>query len=191
MKPHNPINQLLGLLDGKVFPRSFDIRPETAQDYLRYIATRETRMRQPVSPQIITLAEAALAYGQDKLAPLKWEALEVGYKLLSATDEDIGEVLHRALLANLAATKAGAKPLDFSLFVGGIYVMNVDWVQLFAWMVPALDRHLTQESLALARKMFVVLYLEQREKHPRSEFESMPMLALQKMLDLEPPTTPS
>ena len=189
MKTCDPITELLGLLDGKVFPYTVGIMPKTAQDYLHYIAARKTQLRQPVAPQIIALSKEALAYGQDRLADLEWqEQLLPSYRLLSATDEGLSEVFRRA---NHAAIKAGTKLLSIlcvSHLASKIYVMNQDWVQLFAWMVPALDRALTQDSRALARKMFIVLYLEQRVKHPKAETETMPMLALQEMLDLQPST---
>jgi hypothetical protein len=185
---NNPVDTLLALLDGKVFPLTVGISPKTAEEYLCYLKARLAKMR-PITPELNSASKEALGYGAKRLAPLQLEALEAGYRLVFATDEDLGTVLYRA---TVAATKAGHEPpigiLDFSHLASKTYVMNQDWVQLFAWMVPALDRSLTQESHALARKMFMALYLELRGKSAKSDVETIPMLALQKMLGLEPPT---
>ena len=195
MKKRNPIDELLGLLDGKVFPHAVGTVVgiiEKADDYLRYIEARVAQMR-PVTPQALKVFREALAYGQDRLAPLKLEALEAGYKLLSATDEDVGDVLGRAAIS---AAKAGDKSPISILYLehlcGKVYVEHIDWVQLFAWMIPALDRDLAEESRALARKMLMVLYLEARYKHPsKADWEYNNVLAIQRMLfDGQQPKVP-
>jgi hypothetical protein len=195
MEKTNPIEELLGLLDGKVFPRAVGTVVgilEKADDYLRYIETRVAQMR-PATPQALKVSREALAYGQDRLARLKLEELEAGYKLLSATDEDVGDVLGRAAIS---AAKAGDKSPISILYLehlcGKVYVEHIDWVQLFAWMIPALDRDLAEESRALARKMLMVLYLEARYKHPsKADWEYNNVLAIQRMLfDGQQPKVP-
>ena len=176
-----------GLLNEKVFPTAVGTVvgiPEKADDYLRYIEARVAQMRS-VTPQTLKVSKEALACGQDRLAPLQLEALEAGYKLLSGTDEDVDELLTRAVLS---AVKAGDNPLISIGYLEHlcrkVYVRSIYWVQLFAWMIPALDPGLAEESRALARKMFMVLYLETRYKYkvPSKDWEGFEMLAIQRML---------